>query len=258
MPKRRRRTLDNTVATIQQRYGAHALQRGIAPSRRSSIPHIATGFAALDAATGCGGLPLGAISLFNGRTTSGKLTVAYKTVAAAQTGGSAVAILDLAGHSDPDYLARCGVDLSNLLMVRPDASVDFGALTVDLVKDGRVRALLVDSLIELAVNQRGWRAFVAAQRALIHHLRSSQCALIYIDEPSPPWRRWLNLDRTAPVRRHAALQLDFHHEHWLRNDGELTGYRAQVRVQKSPQRRDRPTAPVEIHFNGAVRARETW
>ncbi len=93
----------------------------------ASIPHVATGFATLDQMTGCQGIPLGAITLLSGRTTSGKLTLAYKLLANAQRashGGVAytVGLVDLNRTADPDYLARCGVDLEHLLVARPQTS----------------------------------------------------------------------------------------------------------------------------------------
>ena len=46
----------------------------------SILASESTSFPALDAITGCQGVPLGDITLFSGRTTSGKLTLAYKTL----------------------------------------------------------------------------------------------------------------------------------------------------------------------------------
>jgi RecA/RadA recombinase len=67
------------------------------------------------------------MTLLSGRTTSGKLTVAYKVLASAQRSphgavAYTVALFDLTRTADPDYLARCGVDLDALLVARPVAS----------------------------------------------------------------------------------------------------------------------------------------
>ena len=122
MPDDRRRRLDNTIAAVQRRHGPTALRRG-ADAASPAVPHIATGFAALDAITGCGGVPLGAITLLSGRTTSGKLTAAYKVLANAQRDGRGhvaytAVLLDLSRTADPDYLARCGLDLEALRVGR--------------------------------------------------------------------------------------------------------------------------------------------
>jgi hypothetical protein len=259
MSNRRRRKLDQTVATVQQRYGPQALRRGVDGVHDRSSPHIATGFAELDARTGCGGVPRGALTLLTGPTTSGKLTLAYKTLAGAQEKPTAtIALIDLAHHTDPDYLQRCGIDLNRLLLIRPDAATDLGALLLDLTRDQRIHAVLLDSLVEAAFERTRWRQLLQTLGPAASHLRRNQGALLCIDDLNPPWLRWLNLDRTAAVRQHAALHLRFRRERWLRREGELVGYRAQVQIVKSRWRRDQPTARIEIHFNGAVRARENW
>jgi RecA/RadA recombinase len=64
------------------------------------------------------------LTLLRGRTTSGKLTLAYKTLANLHAANPAaiVAILDLAHSAHPDYLTRCGVDLARLLLLCPESS----------------------------------------------------------------------------------------------------------------------------------------
>ena len=258
MSNRRRRKLDQTVTLLQKRYGRQALQRGARGVQQRRPAAFGSGFAQLDALTGCGGVPRGALTLLTGPATSGKLTLGYKILAdAQQTRNAYVALIDLARHTDPDYLARCGIELTRLLVARPDEATDLGALLVDLTRERRVRALLLDNLTSVALDRRRWRQLQGAFDPLIHHLRRHQTTLLCIDELNPPWLRWLNLDRSAPVRRAVALHLHFRRERWLREAGELTGYRAQVQVSKSLWRRDQPSAQIEIRFNGTVRAGET-
>jgi len=92
----KRRRLDSTIATIQQQYGSRAVRpaRDLLQRARRDIPHIATGFAPLDAITGCHGVPLGALTLLTGPSTSGKATIAYKILASAQSPGADTALLD--------------------------------------------------------------------------------------------------------------------------------------------------------------------
>ena len=113
-------------------------------------PAISRGFADLDVWTGCRGVPLGAITLLTGPSTSGKLAVAYKTLAAGwQNGCHPVALIDLIHSTDPDYLVRCGVDLAHLLLVRPGPETQIDTLVLDLVRSRHLRLLLVDSLADL-------------------------------------------------------------------------------------------------------------
>lgn len=263
MSDSKRRRLDNAVSAIQQQYGPQALRRGSELGRAVTLPHIPSGFAALDAMTGCGGIPLAAITLLSGRSTSGKLTLAYKLLAHAQRGPQGavhypVALLDLSRTADPDYVNRCGVDLDHLLVARPSSGRQAVNAIGDLVQTRQVRALVVDSLADLAADPPALRYLNSLLGQLQQALRAGGCALVLLDEPKPPWLRWLSLDSSSLVRWCAALHIEMQREHWLQRDGELIGYRAQARLLKSRWVYDLRSAPVEIVFNGTVRARETW
>jgi len=259
----KKRRLDSTLTAVQLRHGPKALCRGEDALSPAAIPHIVTGFAALDAITGCGGVPLGAITLISGRTTSGKLTAAYKTLANAQRDGRGrtactVALLDLSRTADPDYLARCGLDLQALLIGRPQIGPETIRLLGDILASRSVRAVVLDSLADLTADRRGRTELNAALSKLQTLLRASGAALIMLDEPQPPWLRWLNLDAGSQVRSIAALHIEMQRERWLRQGGVLVGYRAQARLLKSRWAHRPASAPVELVFNGTVRAQETW
>lgn len=263
MSTAKKRRLDSAIAAIHERYGPQAVHTGAGFRPAATIPHITTGFPALDAITGCQGLPLGQITLLSGPTTSGKLTVAYKVLASAQRsphGAVAynVALFDLNRTADPDYLARCGVALDALLVVRPALQPRAVDLLGDLVRKHQLRAVVVDSLPDWLANRTVAQRLYASLGQLRTHLRSAQCALLLLDDPSPPWRRWFYLDQSGRVRWQAALHIEMRREQWLTEHGALKGYRAQARLLKSRWTTGLPSAPVEIRFNGTVQAASTW
>ncbi len=81
----KQRRLESAVAGLQLRHGDKAVRKASELASFSTPPHIATGFGALDALTGCAGFPLRASTLLTGQMTSGKLTLAYKTLVNAQS-----------------------------------------------------------------------------------------------------------------------------------------------------------------------------
>jgi hypothetical protein len=275
MAPSKKQRLEQAVAFLQGRYGARVVQTGNAQAPRVPPPGVATGFPALDTITGCGGLPLGAITLLTGQTTSGKLTLAYKALAQAQHArtpssrrelqrgsprnppGSPVAILDLTHSSDPDYLARCGIGLEDLLLARPQSTEQALTLLGDMLRSYPLRMLLVDSLADLAADRASTQYFDALLPQLGMLLARTPCALVFLDEPRPPWLRWLGM-RSSAIAHTAALHVELKRETWLEKEGELYGYRAQAQVIKSRWARSLQKAPVEIHFNGTVKARTTW
>ena len=255
--------LEKAIDTLQARYGARVVQPA-ATLPAIQPPHVPTGFAHLDAITGCTGVPLGAITLFTGPTTSGKLTLAYKVLANAQQsswrrkqGMAGVAILDLSFSADPDYLARCGVDLEHLLFARAPSRRQAVDALFDLARSS-LRLLLVDGLPELLQDRAAARYLDAALPQLKLMLARLPCAVIFLDETQPPWLRWLKLDTSAAIAHCAALHVDLQREHWVEYGERLAGYRAQAQVLKSRWARTGQRAPIEILFNGTVRARETW
>lgn len=259
----KRRRLENTLAAVQLRHGPQALRRGKDAASLPAAPHIATGFSALDAMTGCGGVPLGALTLLSGRTTSGKLTVAYKLLANAQRDPQGqvaytVVLLDLSRTADPDYLARCGLDLDALLIGRPQTGAEAVHLLGDILATRRVRAVVLDGLPDLQADRKGMADLHANLGKFQRILRASGAVLVVLDEPQPPWLRWLNLDGSRAVRAAAALHIEMQRERWLRQGGVMVGYRAQARLLKSRWVYELRSAPVELVFNGTVRAQETW
>ena len=263
MSNRKHRKLDSTAAALHQRYGAQALRKASNLAGQAVPPHISTSFPALDAITGCQGVPLGDITLLSGCTTSGKLTLAYKTLMNAQRPArnrnrALVAIVDLTRSTDPDYLSRAEVDLEYSLIARPDHGQEAVDLLLDLARTQQLRAILVDNLTDLLATRGAGRRLQAALGQLRYLLRSANCALIFVDEPSPPWQRWFNLDRSAIVRQHAALHIEMQRESWIVHQQKMAGYCARARILKSRWVRGFPSAPVEIRFNGAIAARQTW
>lgn len=256
----RRRKLEQTVASLRRRYGDDVIRRGGELPSVSLPPHLSTGFPALDELTGCGGIPLGRLTLLTGRTTSGKLTVAYKTLATLlQRSARATALLlDLTHTCDPDYLARCGVRLDALTLVRPTSSRQAVDLLLDLLQQNSVDAILVDSLPHLMANRADTRYFNSNLAALNRLLLASRTALIVLDEPQAPWLNWFGLQRAFDLNAWTALHLSLKREQWIYRHEQLVGYQATAHRVKSRWAQGRASAAVTIHFNGTVRAGQTW
>ena len=257
MAARNRRQLDCAMAGVQPAYRQRAHPRSAAKVVRPVAPAIATGFAGLDAITGYNGIPLGAITLLCGPVTFGKLTLAYKMLVGAQRSRPAgaapnVALLNVSGAADPDYLARCGVDLARLRVASPPVGPQVLAALGRMLSDPALRVVVIDSLAELAGQASVRRQFHALLGQLQHHLRATGAALILLDTPSPSWRRWLRFGANSPVARAAALHIEVEDEHWLHRNGELVGYQAQAHLLKSDWAGAVRSAPITIDFGAVV------
>lgn len=251
--------LEQTVAAVEARYGTGVLRRATEIARH--VPHVSTGFSSLDMLTGCGGIPLGAMTLLSGISTSGKLTIAYKMIASAQQAypKQVMALVDLHGAADPDYLTRAGVNMERLLLVRPVIDRQAVDVLVDLATSRKVRLLVVNSLTDLQIDRPTYRHLTATLGRLQQALLGTRSALIWIDDPAPPWLRWFNLDKSKRIRQFVSLHVEMQLEHWLTSkSGLIRGYTARAKLHKSRWTREGRTTTVSIEFNGTIKARQTW
>ena len=245
----KKQTLDKVISTLQVKHGPRIIETGSDVPQAVIPPCVSTGFGALDQLTGCKGIPLGHTTLFTGKTTSGKLTLAYKVLANAQGSGKrkdSVAVLDLTHASDPGYNEACGIDLEHTLFVRPPVPEQAVRLIYNLLKGYSLRALLVDGLADLLRTPPIARDFDAALPYLSQALRTSRCALICLDEPCPPWLAWTRLG-SAAIAHTASLHIDLRRERWIEEcDGALTGYSAQAQVVRSKWARGNKGCMLDI------------
>lgn len=257
----KKQRLENAIVAIQKQHGAGVIRRASQMDRR--LPqHISTSFPELDDLTGCGGVPLGAMTLFSGHSTSGKLTVAFKVFATAQASQKrqSVALIDLNRTCDPDYLKRAGVDLNRLQIVQVEASKQAVDLLLDLVQSRKMRVIVVNGLPNLQADQSVNRYLNSKLGQLYQMIRTINCALLWIDEPAPAWLRWINWDRSGTVRPFVSLHIELQWEELLdyKASGKLRGYCAQARLLKSRWAHSGRSVPIAIEFNGVIKARDTW
>ena len=80
------------------------------------IDVIPSGSLSLDIALGIGGYPKGRIIEIYGPESSGKTTFALHAIAEAQKAGGRVAFIDAEHSLDPQYAAKLGVNIDELLL----------------------------------------------------------------------------------------------------------------------------------------------
>ena len=248
MSSGRQLKLDALVARLQLQHGPRAIRKA-APAAEPVACHSTT-FPALDAALG-GGLPRGRITEILGQATSGKLTLAAKTLAAAQrerdapstsSGQGLVAWLDLPRTCDPDYLHRCGLDLDRLLVVRPHDGADALAIALHLLESGTLAALVFDGTADLA--QVDPAIVSGSLERLAAIVTQTQTVVIFLSELGVQSRTLAHV---------AAVRLALRRERWITRDKDVRGYEGQAEVLKHKLGRAGAVVPIRIVFNGTVR-----
>jgi len=116
---------------------------------RQLRPPLTTGFAALDAALGGGGLPRGHVVEIFGPPDSGKTTLGLQIVARAQREGWMAGWMDADRTFDPEYASALGVAIERLPLVQPDSAEGAMAMLHRLTLSGALDLLVVDSAAAL-------------------------------------------------------------------------------------------------------------
>src|SRR5437773_1889828 len=193
---------------------------------------VPTGFAALDAILGPGGVPRQASLAVRGDHSSGKTTLALRLVAEAQATGSIVAWLDLARSLDPVEAVARGVRLEWLVVLAPE-TLDEGLAMAGALLQGRAVDLLVADLPANrgpgTVARSGGRTPSAADR--LHRLaalaRRAGALLVLLEPPE------LSRPVAGALAEAAGLRLELARRSWIRLGRDVVGQRTEVVVARN-------------------------
>jgi RecA/RadA recombinase len=200
--------------------------RPVAPAPDADGRVVSTGFAALDAILGTGGLPRSATVALRGDATSGKTTLALRVAAEAQAAGSIVAWLDLARAFDPVEAVARGVLPQWLVVLTPEDLAEALSLAGSLLAARTVDLLVLDlpdgrdpAVARARVGDRLGRLAALARRA---------GTLLLVLEPD-------GLSRTlaATVEEASGLRLELRRSSWIRLGRDVVGQRSVVAVARS-------------------------
>jgi RecA/RadA recombinase len=191
----------------------------------SSDRAISSGFLALDAILGLGGLPREATTSLHGDGTSGKTTLALQAVAQAQAAGGIVAYLDMARSLDPVEAVARGVQLDWLVVLTPSSLEEALAMAAMLLQDRTVDLLILDmplrplegaSISAASLAERLGRLAALARRAGVQ--------LVVLEPPSLP------AALAGALSQVSALRLELSRQAWIRLGRDVVGQRTEVRV----------------------------
>jgi len=187
---------------------------------------VPTGFAALDAILGTGGLPRSATVALRGAASSGKTTVALRFAAEAQAGGAIVAWLDLARAFDPVEAVARGIRPEWLVVLTPADLEEALALAAALLTARTVDLLVLDlpdgrdpAVAGKRVGDRLGRLAALARRA---------GSMLVVMEPVQ-----LGRALAAAVEEASGLRLELRRSGWIRLGRDVVGQRSVVEVARN-------------------------
>ena len=137
------KALAAAMSQIERQFGNGTVMR-LGEKAHEDIPAISTGSLGLDIALGIGGLPKGRIVEIYGPQSSGETTLTLQVIAECQKNGGTAAFIDAEHALDPQYAAKLGVDVENLIVSQPDTGEQALEVADMLVRSGAVDVLIVD------------------------------------------------------------------------------------------------------------------
>src|SRR5687767_4668110 len=232
--------VDAAVVGLQARWGAAAprVVGSLALAPTAALPDeqpryepslddgriIHTGFAALDAILGPGGLPKSASVAIRGDGSSGRTTLSLRVAAEAQAQGSVVAWLDLSRSFDPVEAVARGVNLGWLVVITP-ASLDEGLSIAGSLLAGRSVDLLVLDLPGGRLAKTDKPSKIADR---LHRLaalaRRAETLLLILDAPG------LAGGLAQAVAESTGIRLELARRSWVRLGRDVVGQRTEALV----------------------------
>ncbi|HSN40392.1 MAG TPA: recombinase RecA [Burkholderiales bacterium] len=194
MDENKSKALSAALSQIEKQFGKGSIMRlGESPISKD-IEVVSTGSLGLDIALGIGGLPRGRVVEIYGPESSGKTTLTLSVIAQMQKLGGTAAFIDAENALDPQYAAKLGVDVEQLLISQPDNGEQAIEIADMLVRSSSVDVVVIDSVAalvpkaeiegEMGEPQMGLQARLMSQalRKLTANIKRSNTLVIFINQ----------------------------------------------------------------------------
>ena len=179
----------------------------------------------------------------------GKTTLALHIVSEAQKAGGEAAFIDAEHALDPVYAKHLGVDIDNLIVSQPDTGEQALEITESLIRSGALDVIVVDSVAALVPkaeidgdmgdSHMGLQARLMSQalRKLAGAINKSKTVLIFINQLREKIGVMFGNPETTTGGRalkfYASVRMDIRKTETIKQDGEVVGSRAKVKIVKN-------------------------
>ena len=244
----KRKALEMAMGQIEKQFGKGSVMK-LGEFQAMNVEAIPTGALGLDIALGIGGVPRGRIIEIFGPESSGKTTLALHVIAEAQKQNGEVAFIDAEHALDPVYAKHLGVNIDNLIVSQPDTGEQALEIAEALIRSGALDVIVVDSVAALVPKAEidgdmgdshiGLQARLMSQalRKLAGAINKSKTVLIFINQLREKVGIMFGNPETTPGGRalkfYSSVRLDIRKIENIKQDGEVIGNRARVKVVKN-------------------------
>ena len=249
MDDNKRKALSAALGQIERQFGKGSIMRLGDEGAQRDIDVISTGSLGLDIALGIGGLPRGRIIEIYGPESSGKTTLTLQVIAEAQKLGGTAAFVDAEHALDPNYAAKLGINIDDLLVSQPDTGEQALEITDMLVRSGAVDVVVIDSVAALTPkaeiegdmgdSHMGLQARLMSQalRKLTANIKRSNTLVIFINQIRMKIGVMFGSPETTTggnaLKFYSSVRLDIRRIGAIKKGDEVVGSETRVKVVKN-------------------------
>ncbi len=243
------KALAAALAQIEKQFGKGSIMRLGDGEVDRDIQVVSTGSLGLDIALGIGGLPRGRVVEIYGPESSGKTTLTLQVIAEMQKLGGTAAFIDAEHALDPQYAAKLGVSVADLLISQPDTGEQALEIADMLVRSGGIDVVVIDSVAALTPKAEiegemgdqlpGLQARLMSQalRKLTANIKRTNTLVIFINQIRMKIGVMFGNPETTTggnaLKFYSSVRLDIRRIGSIKKGDEVVGSETRVKVVKN-------------------------